>query len=394
MASACAVVVGLCAHGLTIARALHKSGISVLGLEADSSLPGVATKTAEVKIVRDINGPGLIDALVSLAPSISTTATPVLFLTNDTMIATVDEHYARLEKLYRISWGSSRAEITPLLRKAQIEKRCQETGLLYPKTCVINDERDLAMLNSSLRFPIIFKPDRPISTYKTLLVADADQLKRAWDKVKFSLPAIAQEFILGADSTIHFEALYMTHGDVVARFEGRKLRSRPMGHTTVAISESNDETHALTRQYFGGLRLSGPVSLEIKRDEESNFWVIEPTVGRTDFWVGLCISDGIDLPLVEYLNENGQCPNPGTQSNQTLWINGERDPAALIWLIMRHSRYILKMRIVGVFLDRHDIHPWVIWVIAFVRRLPGRAINRCKSLINSALVHGHDRLNG
>ena len=52
-----AVIVGLCAHGLTLARALHKSGISILGLESDASLPGVVTKAAEVKIVRDINGP-------------------------------------------------------------------------------------------------------------------------------------------------------------------------------------------------------------------------------------------------------------------------------------------------------------------------------------------------
>ena len=222
----------------------------------------------------------------------------------------------------------------------------------------------------------------------------AEQLKGAWDKIKFSLPAIAQEFIHGDDSNIHFAALYMNQGDIIARFEGRKLRSRPMGHTTVAISESNDETHALARQFFAGLRLSGPVSLEIKKDDKSNFWVIEPTVGRTDFWVGLCINDGIDLPLVEYLNGTGQCSNPGTQRNQTLWINGERDPAALVWLIFKHPQYLLKMQIVGVFIDRCDIRPWVKWVVAFVRRFPGRAINKCIRLINSASTHGHDQRSG
>ena len=58
-----AFVVGLCAHGLTIVRALAKSGVTVITLEADPDLPGCRTRYAQVQNVPDINGCGLITTL-------------------------------------------------------------------------------------------------------------------------------------------------------------------------------------------------------------------------------------------------------------------------------------------------------------------------------------------
>ena len=41
-----AVVVGLCAHGLAVARSLGRNGVQVHALEANDTLPGTATRHA------------------------------------------------------------------------------------------------------------------------------------------------------------------------------------------------------------------------------------------------------------------------------------------------------------------------------------------------------------
>ena len=120
MPDSLAVVVGLCAHGLAITRSLHEAGVRVVAVEANRCLPGLNTNTAEVLIVDDINGPELIKALISLAENLSATTVPVLYLTNDTMVNTIGTYYKEIRHLYRVSWGSSRRAVLPLLRKEQI----------------------------------------------------------------------------------------------------------------------------------------------------------------------------------------------------------------------------------------------------------------------------------
>ncbi|MEX2123350.1 MAG: hypothetical protein WD795_05625 [Woeseia sp.] len=376
MANPIAVVVGLCAHGLAIARSLSRAGVHVVAIEANRSLPGIKTCTAEVKFVDDINGAGLVSALISLAATISATTVPILFLTNDTMVETVGRSHEKLSGLFRISWGSSRADLLPLLRKKHVYQRCVDVGLLHPRSKLVSNGNDLTMHELDLRFPLIFKPDKPVSDYKTLVVGNTEQLKDSWKTIQNCLPAIAQEFIPGDDSKLLFAALYLDHGKVIARFEGRKLRSRPMGHTTVAIGETNDKTHQMARQFFSGLEFSGPVSLEIKEDPTGDLWVIEPTVGRSDFWVGLCINDGIDFPLIEYCQESCRKIEVPKQQNRTLWINEERDPAVLTWLMFRYPRYLLHKRTVGVYMRAGDFRPFVKWAVNSVTLLPERFLRK------------------
>jgi predicted ATP-grasp superfamily ATP-dependent carboligase len=356
-----------------------------VAIEANKQLPGTRTNSAEVVFVDDINGHGLIDSLVSLSTSVSEFGLPVLFLTNDTMVATVGTHYEKLGHLYKLSWGGSRRAILPLLRKEEIEKRCRSTGLLHPKTKIIRNSLDATPTNLGLTFPVIFKPDRPVSAYKTLVVDDKNQLARSIPTIETSLPSIAQEYIAGGDSQIRFAGLYLVDGGVAARFEGRKLRSRPMGHTTIAISEKNDQMHSLALEFFDGLGISGPVSLEAKEDSYSRSWIIEPTVGRTDFWVGLCINDGVDFPLLEYRHLCGQSLALEPQRNRTLWINGERDPAALARLTIKYPRYLRQKCIVGVFLDSKDIRPILRWSTTFFRALPVRAAKKLIKVLRSGI---------
>lgn len=371
-----AVVVGLCAHGLGIVRELAHAKVPVIALESNMALPGVKTRLAQIRRVTDINSPTLIDDLDALAKTLGPDVHPVLFLTNDRMVQVLGEAAQQhISRRFRLSWAHAATRLLPLLSKSEIEARCAETGLNYPKSHLAHTLDEVPIALAGLRFPVIAKPVQPLSAFKTLVAQQPEDLPAAHKKIASSLPVLLQEFIPGGDDQIQFGALYLDHGKIIARFEGRKLHSRPMGHTTIGISEPNDEVHALTARFFSGLDLSGPVSLELKRAEDGSFWVIEPTVGRTDFWAGLCSANGVPLAVIEYLTVLGQPAPISTQFVHRTWINGERFPGALLWLLIHHPTR-LREGARGVYLDYDDLAPFVCATRQSIVSIPGRAMRK------------------
>jgi D-aspartate ligase len=353
-----AVVVGLCAHGLTIARALLRAGIKVYSFEQRKT-PGTFARHVEVVWVEDINGDALIAELVHFAQSRSDIENrPVLFLTNDRMTQTIARHVDTVRQYFRLSWADSAVQTASLLDKGNIEARCVEAGLAYPESRRVESVEELEHIDVHLYFPVIFKPMAPLSSFKTFVFDRVEDIGATLAPHASSMPFLAQEFIEGSDEQIFFSALYLDRGRVLAHFEGRKLRSRPMGHTTIAQTHDNPALFAYAKRFFAGLNLSGPVSLEIKRDTLGTMWVIEPTLGRTDFWVGLCVEAGINFPLIEYLHQAGRAI-PSRTPLPAIWVNGERDPYVLPRLLRCHPRSLLGGRIRGVYADWRDPLPFL-----------------------------------
>lgn len=353
-----AVVVGLCAHGLAVVRALADAGLTVVALESNENLPGFRTCRADVVRIPDINGELLISTLTELSSSRFAGRQPTLFLTNDTMVSIVARHVDQIRGRYRLSWIDDADAVSRLLRKENIEARCRETGLRYPRSLMLPSFEELAASPIEIEFPVIAKPTKPLSTFKTIVANSKEELLERLRPHVGSAPYLVQKFIPGGDEWIHFCALYLHRGDTVAHFEGHKLRSRPMGHTTIAETRCDTSLLAYTQRFFEGLNLSGPVSLEVKRDASGAMWVIEPTVGRTDFWVGLCVRAGISLPVIEHF---AQLDGPAAVSQRpkdVVWFNAERDPLALIWLALKMPRAVLTRQLAAVYFDRSDLAPW------------------------------------
>ena len=373
------IVVGLCAHGLGIARSLSRAGIPVTALEANPDLPGVRTRCAEVRIVPDINGDGLVDALLEAGTGGRDEPRPVLLLTSDRMVETVGRHVETLAPRFGLSWAGCADRLLPLLSKSNIEARCRETGLSYPRSALLTDLAEARDVLGALGFPVIVKPVRPLSPFKTRVLDSMASFERHHALFESCLPVLVQQFIAGDDTTIRFGAMYLSGGKPLARFEGRKLRSWPMGHTTIAVSEPDDDIHRLACTFFDGLALSGPVSLELKRDPSGQDWVIEPTVGRTDFWAALCTANGVDFGLVEYRDVAGlPTPRPEQRTGR-LWLNAERDPMAPLWLLRHAPSRLLTERIDGVYVDRRDPAPAARGLTRQVASLAARIARRLGS---------------
>lgn len=352
-----AVVVGACGHGLAVMHALERGGVPVLAMEANPALPGTRTRLANVTFTPDINGPGLIDALKALRARITCPGLPVLFLTNDTMVRTVGEQWEALAGLYALSWAAARPAMLPLLGKPALEQRCLAVGLNYPKTFTVQTADDVDGAVASIGFPMIVKPARPLSRFKTAQPDSAEALRELVGRLASELPFLVQQFIPGDDTHIHFSALYLDAGTVRARFDGHKLRSRPLGHTTIAESAPHDEVYAQTCRFFDGLAMSGPASLELKHDGTGAWWVIEPTVGRTDFWLGVCVENGVNLSLMEYHHQCGTALPATCQRDDVVWFNEDRDPLGRWWMARRGPAGMRGRRSAFVFLNRADPAP-------------------------------------
>ena len=371
-----AVVVGVCGHGLTLIHALSEGRVPTIALEANRRLPGVHTKFARVRFIPDINGEPLITSLIELGRQIVSPGKAVLFLTNDNMTRTIAQHWEKISEYYSLSWAHCRADILSLLDKNGLEAHCSAHGLLYPVSFLLANNADIDAAIAAVGPSAIIKPSKPLSGFKTHLPRDRDDYENLVTKFLLDLPFLVQTFIPGDDSVIYFCALYLDHGKVIDRFDGRKLRSRPMGHTTVAEPFPNDEIFEKTMLFFSGSALSGPVSLEMKRDPAGNYWVIEPTVGRTDFWLGLCVENGVNLPLEEYKHQIGTNTSQVRQKNTAIWFNEERDPFGIIWLLSRPSVKFGKRHPVFLFLNWRDQLPALIFAAGLTCRLAKSLVNR------------------
>jgi D-aspartate ligase len=373
------VVVGICGHGLSITRMLRGEGFRVYALESNFALPGVKTNSAEIITVSTLSGAAFIEELLGCVDQIDSSGKPILLLTNDNMVKDVAANIAIVSKRYRVSWADCAVEILSLMNKSGISQRTKTCGLKYPTSMILKEKSDIPKVSAQLRYPIIFKPDAPLSEFKTLLAYGDEELFRQAEQLERALPVIAQEFVPGGDDCIYFCAMYLKKGKIIAHFEGRKLRSRPMGHTTIAVGASDSRVFASARRFFEGLDLSGPVSLELKVSPNKEYFVIEPTVGRTDFWIGLGIAEKVNLPLIECLDMAENDVKEEIQTGNGLWINEERDPAGLGWLLFSAPRILLSRRKVLLFFDKDDFKPFYRWILIRLFALPERIIQHLQS---------------
>lgn len=326
------VVVGLCSHGLATCRALTRNGVVVHALEANPDLPGMRTRYARIHRVPAINGRGVVESLLGVRPQIPSDDKPVLLLMNDNMIREIAQRWPELEPYYRLSWAPCRAEVIRLTDKATLEQRCRETGLNYPRTWTINSAADLERLPSAPGVQFIVKPALPLGGFKAKRCSSVNDVRALVEKFGASLPFLTQEWIPGDDRRIQFSALYFEKGEVLARFDGRKIESLPpaLGQAIVVEGYHDDEVFASSLRFFAGLDLSGPASLELKRAPDGSLWVIEPTIGRTDTHFQAWLANGINAALVEYCSVLA-LPRPTLKpSTGKIWFDTERDPLCFL----------------------------------------------------------------
>lgn len=352
-----ALVVGLCSHGLATVRALAKCGVEVHAIEADVRLPGVKTKMARVHVADNI-GDKLIEALIQVRKKIGSSEKPVLFLMNDKMVLEVANQWEEIKDYYCLSWSDNKKIVASLLQKSTLEKRCEAVGLNYPKSWLIAAPQDIHETGNLFEYPLIAKPSRPMGEFKAKKINNKSELFSLAKSYKYESPLLLQQWIPGEDTSLHFSNLYLSGGRPIASFTGRKVRSYPpaLGQGIIVEPCQDDMVYNTTLKFFEGLNLSGPAALELKK-HNNKLWVIEPTLGRTEFLVAVCIANKVNIPFIEYCDVVGIAPPNQEQQYDVRWFDTEKAPLCYMSFLFSNSESRLK-RAVFPYWEVSDLGPF------------------------------------
>ncbi|MGD9507053.1 MAG: carboxylate--amine ligase [Geminicoccaceae bacterium] len=220
-----------------------------------------------------------------------------------------------------------------LLGKMGFQRLAERRGFPVPRgvRLTLNDDGGAA----KLRYPCVVKPTTKDPRWarefrKAYKVGEVAEVAMLWDRMcKIVSEVIVQEWIEGDDSDVYFCLQYRAPaGGPVTSFVGQKLRQWPplVGGTAscVAAPEAAAELEDLTNRFFGSVGMVGLCSMEYKRDRrDGRFYMVEPTVGRTDFQEEIATLNGVNIPLAAYCGELGLPLPPLRRTRRAV---GWRDP--------------------------------------------------------------------
>lgn len=359
-----AIVVGAGLNALGVVRSLGARGVRVAGLAKGSGGPARLSRHATLyHSIPDYHC--LPDRLLALADELG--GRPVLFLTEEEAVRVVSQARDRLAPRLRLRLGDHELMLA-LTHKEGVQALAERHGLPIPRAVRLRAAADLAQL-AGLRFPCVLKPGLKHAGYgarfkKAYVVADAAQARELFHEIAPVLPdLIVQEWIEGGDDAIYFCLQYMGgEGRPVASFTGRKLRAWPpqVGGTAscIAAPEAAAELQALTERFFAATGFQGMGSMEYKRDDrDGRFYVVEPTVGRTDFQQEVATVNGNNLPYAAYCYECGLPPPAQVPTAPTIW----REPTSDRWSAQSQGPHPAFSRhaVRDAYFRWDDCRPWL-----------------------------------
>lgn len=306
------IVVGGGLNALGVARSLGVCGVPVASIFKGRT--STAARSRHVKHrLGGVEYAELPERIAALARTLG--GRPVLFLTEEEAVRVVSEARNRLADVVHFRFGPH-ATMLSLTHKEGVQQMAEQHGLPIPRAVRLREPSDLAVLEQ-LRYPCVLKPGLKHAGYgarfkKAYVVREHAEARALFEEISPVLPdLVVQEWIEGGDDTIHFCLQYMgADGRAVTSFTGRKLRAWPpqIGGTAscTAAPEAHAELHALTERFFRDVGFQGMGSMEYKRDtRDGRFYVVEPTVGRTDFQQEVASINGVNIPYAAYRYECG-----------------------------------------------------------------------------------------
>jgi len=307
-----AVVVGGELNGLGVVRSLARAQVPTLVLDTDASRPTMRTRFARKREVADLAGRTLIGELLRLRGELD--HDPVLFLTQEAGVATVSQFHDEIAAAFRISMPPP-ATMRMLLDKTLFQTQAEALGFAVPRSIELQSGDEGGALDS-LRYPCILKPATKNPDYmrhfpKAYRLADLGAAQALWREHGTAIgQAIVQEWIEGEDSDVYFCLQYRARRGDITSFAGRKTCQWPplVGGTATCMPAhaAEAELTETTNRFFDAVGFFGLGSMEFKRDRrDGRFYLVEPTVGRTDYQEEIATLNGVNIPYAAYLGELG-----------------------------------------------------------------------------------------
>lgn len=361
-----AVVVGDGLNALGVIRSLASEGIPVVSMTTDSrSLPALS-RYARVVVVGNLHDESLVDELRNFAAVCA--ARPIVFLTEEGSVRVISACRARLADSIFIRLPEH-GRLMELMHKSDFQTLAERFDSPIPKLRSLTRDIDLETLDT-LRFPCVLKPSAKNYEYgahfkKAYVIRSIDEARGLWQEISPLLPdLVVQEWVEGEDSDIYFCLQYVGKNGATWSFPGRKIRSWPprIGGTASCAPawEFEAELVRLTTEFFERAGFSGMGSMEYKRDRrDGKFYMIEPTVARTDFQEEIATLNGVNLPAIAYCHEVGRPLPVSTRPNRPrVWREPQIDRWAMDAAGTRDPEFGQAL-VCNSYLRWSDPGPWV-----------------------------------
>jgi D-aspartate ligase len=308
-----AVVVGGGLNALGIVRSLGQAGIPLIVVDTDLKSPAMRSRFGRKVVCAALDGDAFLACLQELARG--RPARMMLFVTEEKSVIAISELRAALEPHFFLRLPEHE-RLMALMHKQGFQDLAESVAAPVPRTVRLQGPQDLPLADT-LTYPCVFKPSKKSYTYGALFkkaykVASPREVGELYERIHPVLAdMVVQEWIEGTDAEVFFCLQYVGQdGEAVSSFAGRKIRSWPprIGGTAscTAAWDVDQELKAMTTTFFRQVGFTGMGSMEYKRDaRDGRFYMVEPTVARTDFQEEVASLNGVNIPQAAYLYESG-----------------------------------------------------------------------------------------
>lgn len=377
-----ALIVGFTIQGLAIARALSKNSIKVYALERRGQSAALRSRHATLFHAENLIDEHLVDALKACRKQIPERHV-VLYAASDNTVATVAKYWDELEGSFLLSWSNCRKEIARIIQKGLLPEYCDPTQTRYPKTALVRNDDDVDVLASGFKHSLLIKPNKPASSFKAHIATDADHFRQFVSTERANWPLVVQEWIDGPDSNLYFYSCFLDKGREIYGIAGRKVRASPpgLGRATVIQTLEDAGVTSAAKQLLAAFKISGPASLEFKKDADGNYWFIEANVGRTEFCIDVAVQAGFNVPYMEFEYTLGRSPQIPEHLRHSIWFDTVKEPFCYIALCVRmHTLRPFRKALVFPFLGHEEPRLLAFATLDSIRSIASRALRRAGRL--------------
>ena len=361
-----AVVIGSGANALGVLRALGKAGLHTAMVCTRRGDPAAWSRFVRKLVVASREG--LAASWVSDALGCEGHR-PMLFLTGELDVGMCLREPAEWQR-YFTTYFFTPEVAARMLSKAEFHRLAMQAEAPVPRTWIVSNASSVTAIAADA-FPVVVKPARRDPRY----TAKFARAYRANDAVTLKAlvanllttgieELVVQQWIDGEDGDIYFNFLFLDDaGALRSSFVGRKLLCWPpaLGGTAacVAAPERHDELTDLSLAFLQRVAFRGLIGIEYKLEQSSRrFYMIEPTVYRTDHQHEVASLNGCDFLLRAYLACMGESFAPSPNAARSACYSARR-----YWADFPAARYSAAVSGSDLAAGRgmRGMHAWFRW---------------------------------
>ena len=324
--------------GINLVRTLGEAGIPAIVASPDPEEPAFDSRHCSASLVLPaLDTPAAADALVAAGRRLCAhygRRVP-LFFGSDDALELVGRNRDRLSR-YFLFLINDDAVGAALIAKDRFQAFGRQRGLPVPRALELHGRGEGSV--AECPGPVLVKPrvkydwhntelcerlfggDGKARIYPTGAAAAADP-----DVAASAEYLLFQEYIPGADDELwSYHGFADEHGEVLAGFVGRKVRTFPAltGESAFVELQRDPGLEALGRDLARRCPLKGMFKMDFKRDPRTGAWYLLEVNARCSLWQYVGARNGVNLVRIafDYL-VGGQRAHPQPHQVRWRWLN-------------------------------------------------------------------------